>query len=79
MATRSFKSEVFQPHNLAKYARELADYKRCNPVLFFVLAPRKKGKPNNKHIRQLKRFLIELALYVNPRLLNIRGTKQEEW
>lgn len=79
LASKSFKREVFTPHKLAKYARELADYKKCTPVFFFIVAPKKQGKPNGKHIGQLERFLIELALYVNPGLLNIRGTKQENW
>ena len=79
LARKSFKGEVFTADKLAKYARELADYKKCMPVFFFIVAPTKKGKPNGKHIGQLETFLIELALYVNPNLLNIKGTKQEDW
>ena len=78
-ATKTFKQEVFTSHKLAKYQRLLADYHKCTPVLFFVVSPKHIGKPNATHIGELEDFLIQVALAANPDLLNIKGTRQEEW
>jgi len=78
-ATKSFKQELFTPHKLAKYQQMLADYRKGTPVLFFLVAPSKKGKPNARHVGQLEDFLIQNAVIVNEDLLNVRGTKQQEW
>lgn len=78
-ATRSFKQEAFAHHKLTRYQQFLADYQRGTPVLFFVVAPQKRGAPNSSHIQELEDFLIQTALVANPGLLNIKGTKAEEW
>lgn len=78
-ATKTFKQEVFAPHKLAKYQRFLADYHKGTPMLFFIVAPKKRGQANSTHIGELERFLIQVALAANPELLNIKGTKEEEW
>ena len=78
-ATKTFKQEVFTSHKLAKYQRFLADYHKGTPILFFVVAPKQKGKPNATHIGELEDFLIQVGIAANPDLLNIKGTKQEEW
>jgi hypothetical protein len=49
------------------------------PILFFVVAPKKKGAVNSAHISLLEDYLIQTALNANPGLLNIKGTKAEEW
>lgn len=78
-ATRSFKGEVFQPHKLTKYHQVLSDYLRGQPVLFFVVAPAPKGKPNTRHIAQVEKYLIRRAADVNPDLANIKHTKEPNW
>jgi len=78
-ATKGFKQETFSHHKLTRYQQFLADYKSGTPVLFFVAAPQKKGAPNAVHIKELETFLIQVALAANPDLLNIKGTKAEEW
>ncbi len=78
-ATRTFKQETFAPHKLAKYQQFLADYRKGTPLLFFVVAPTKRGAPNKIHITELEDFLIQVALTANPDLLNIKGTQMEEW
>jgi hypothetical protein len=78
-ATKSFRQEVFTPDKLHKYGQFLADYRRGRPVMFLVVAPRKAGKPNSSHIEELEDFLIQVALTANSALLNVRGTKQEQW
>jgi hypothetical protein len=78
-ATKSFQQEVFAPHKLAKYQQFLADYLKGTPILFFLIAPSKKGKVNSKHIEGLEDFLIQKAVAANPQLLNVKGTQQEEW
>jgi hypothetical protein len=78
-ATKNFKQEVFSHHKLTRYQQYLADVGKGTPVLFFVIAPKRKGAPNSKHIEQLEDFLIQAGVAANPAFLNIRGTKVEEW
>lgn len=78
-ATKSFRQEVFAPHKLSRYQQALSNYKRGTPILFFVAAPKKRGAPNSSHIKELEAFLIQTALVANPELLNVKGTKAEEW
>jgi len=78
-ATRSFKQEVFAPHKLTRYQQLLADYQKGTPVLFFMVAPSRKGAPNTGHIKELEDFLFQIGLAANHDLLNIKGTKTEEW
>lgn len=78
-ATRSFEGEVFTPHKLSKYQKMLCDCRKGTPILFFLLAPSKKGKLNARHVGQLEDFLIQNAAIANEDLLNVRGTKQQEW
>lgn len=79
-ATKSFKQEVFSPHKLSRYQQFLADYGKGTPVLFFLVAPTKKGALNKKNIAELERFLIQAGVEANSDLMNIKGTKKlEEW
>lgn len=78
-ATKNFKQEVFTPHKLEKYQRCLADTNKGTPVLFFLMSPTKKGKPNVKVIRELEDYLIQTAVSRNPELLNVKGTEREDW
>ena len=78
-ATRGFKHEVFSHHKLTRYQQFLTDYRKGTPILFFIVAPRRKGAPNAAHIRELEAFLIQVALAANPDLLNVKGTRAEEW
>lgn len=78
-ATKSFKQEIFSHHKLTRYQQFLADFLKGTPVLFFVVTPKKKGATNASHIGQLEDFLIQAGLVANPDLLNIKGTKTEEW
>ena len=78
-ATNTFKQEVFSSHKLTRYQQVLADYGKGTPVLFFLVAPVKRGKPNKALIGDLEDYLIQTAVSANPDLMNIRGTKAEEW
>ncbi len=78
-ATRTFKQEALADNKLKRYQRHLVDYRGGSPVLFFVLAPYRRGAPNARHIEQLERFLIQRALLANAKLLNVQGTRSEEW
>jgi predicted Co/Zn/Cd cation transporter (cation efflux family) len=64
---------------LTRYQQYLADVGKGTPVMFFVIAPRRKGAPNSSRIDQLEDFLIQAGVAANPAFLNIRGTKVEEW
>lgn len=78
-ATKSFKQEVFAHHKLTRYQQFLADYQKGTPILFFIVAPTKRGATNQTHISELEQFLIQTGQAANPQLLNIKGTKAEEW
>ena len=79
MATKTFQGEVFAPHKLSRYQQFLVDYAKGTPVMFFLVAPTKKGALNVGHVKHLEKFLIELGVTANPELLNVKGTKQPEW
>ena len=78
-AKATFKQEVFSSDKIMKYQQFLANYKKGTPVLFFVAAPKKRGAPNVNHIKDLEDYLITIGVTANPSLLNIKGTKTEEW
>jgi hypothetical protein len=78
-ATRTFRKEAFTPDKLTKYAECLADYQKGTPVMFFVAMPVRRGRANATHISELEDFLIQTAVAVNPELLNIKGTREQEW
>ncbi len=77
--TRAFKDEVFQSHKLVKYQRFLTDYQKGTPVLFFIVAPQRRGRRNTAHIRELENFLKQTGYAANPELLNFQGTRADEW
>lgn len=78
-ATKTFRQEVFALHKLEKYGRALADCRKGNAVLFFLVAPASKGATNLNTLRELEDFLIQTAVARNPNILNVRGTKRENW
>jgi len=78
-ATATFRQEAFAHHKLTRYQQFLADYQRGTPVMFFIVAPTKRGAPNKTHIAELEVFLIQTGQAANPHLLNVKGTKAEEW
>jgi hypothetical protein len=78
-ATRGFKQEVFSPHKLTRYQQFLADYLKGSPIIFCVVGPSQKGAPNVLRIKELEDFLIQIAVVANPDLLNVKGTKAEQW
>jgi len=78
-ATRTFKGECFTAHKLGKANETLVDTERGTLVIFFVVAPSGRGRPAEKKIELLEHFLIQAGVAVNPSILNVKGTKQEEW
>jgi hypothetical protein len=78
-ATKSFRQECFNATNRNKYHEGLADYKKCRPVMFFIVHPKQKGKTNVKAIEEIETFLIQLASDKNPDGLNIKKTKGPRW
>lgn len=78
-ASKSFKQEVFGFHKIVRYQQFLTDYLKGTPILFFLVAGTKTGTPNKSHIKELEDYLIQIGVAANPDLLNIKGTKVEEW
>lgn len=78
-ATKSFRQEAFAVHKVAKYNEALADRKKGTPLLFFVCAEQKRGKPNAAAIAEAEDFLIQTAKSRNWDLLNVKGTKASRW
>jgi len=75
-ATRSFGQEIFQAHKKNRYQEFLSYYRKGTPVLFFVVAPKTRGKPNQRAIGECERELIALASRTNPDLTNRHGKKE---
>jgi hypothetical protein len=71
-AAKTFEQEVFTLHKLNHYHGFLADYGKGKPVMFFILSPRQRGKPNASQITEVERYLIELASTANEDLRNVR-------
>jgi hypothetical protein len=78
-ATKRLGREVFEYHKLTRYQQFLVDYGKGTPVLFFLVAQEKKGKPNHSQISKIEKYLIDLAITANPNLLNQKSTKPPKW
>lgn len=78
--TKCYEYECFSSHKVAKhYNPALMDVAKGTPVMFFIVAPKKSGKPNERKISSLEKYLIDLASSKNPRLSNIQNKAQYEW
>jgi hypothetical protein len=73
-ACRSFEQECFTPDKIGKYLQFAAHYARGTPVMFLVVAPSTRGRPNERAIGECERQLIQLACRVSDRLINVQGT-----
>ena len=78
-ATKSFAKETFNPSNLRKYYDALADYRSGRPVIFFVVHPKRKGKPHARRISQVENFLIQAGWARNRGLQNVKGIHRPKW
>lgn len=78
-ATKSFSRECFSADKLGKCNQTLVDYARGTLVMFLIAAPMGRGRPAEKQIELLEDFLIQVGVAANDDLLNVQGTKQEQW
>jgi hypothetical protein len=78
-ATKGLKREIFTPDKLNKYQQFLIQRKKGVPIFFFVLAPARKGKANPRQIAKVEKYLINLGVTANPKLINQHYTKGERW
>ncbi len=78
-ATKGLKQEIFTPDKLNKYQKFLIQRKKGAPIFFFVLAPVRKGKANLKQIMKVEKYLVNLGVTANPKLVNQHYTKPERW
>ncbi len=69
-----FRQEVFTPHKLVHYHREIASTRKGTPVMFFAVAEISRGRVNGRAIEECERELIGLAIRTNPDLANTRST-----
>ena len=76
---RTFEAECFTAHKVNHYNYAMREYNKGTPVMFFVIYPPKKGKPNASEVGDLEDFLIQVGRRVNPDLRNIKGTKEPTW
>lgn len=78
-ATKTFQQECFTADKLGKCNQTLADYAKGTLIMFLVAAPTGRGRPAEKQIKLLEDFLIQVGVAANDALLNVQGTKEEEW
>jgi hypothetical protein len=76
---KGFKKEVFGPFQRDHYYRFLSKRKKGTAVLFFVVGPTKRGRPNLSQIGKIEEYLIQLALDANSSLSNLKGTRVPNW
>lgn len=76
---KSFAQEAFGLHQRDYYNAELANIVKGTPVMFFVIYPSGKGKPNRRMIRDLEEFLIQVAVTKNSNLRNVQNRKEKKW
>ena len=76
---KSLEQEAFTDRNLNLYNQFMADREKGTPVMFFVLMDAQRGKPNNKRIREVEKYLINLGFTANPDLLNKQDKKANDW
>jgi hypothetical protein len=77
---RSFESECFADHKIARhYNPALARKGRGTPVLFFLVPRMRRGKPNARVIKDLETFLVQVASAKNPELSNVQERKEARW
>ena len=76
---KTFKKEIFTPHKLNYYTQAMANYVKGKPAFFFVTTPKSVGKPNNSKIREVEKYLINLAMTQNPDLLNKQDASIPDW
>lgn len=78
-ATKTFAQECFTSDKLGKCNTTLVDYVRGTLVMFLITPPEGRGRPAEKQIGLLEEFLIQVGVAANDALLNIQGTRQEQW
>jgi len=74
---KAFRTEAFTDRNRLKYTQALDGYKRCTPVMFFVVRPIKKGQIGSE-IHDLEEALIHLGYTKNPQIKNINRLPADE-
>lgn len=80
-ASKSFGQEIFTDHKVhKKYNSVLRKGRQGTPVMFFVCRNDNRKKISKTELNSLETFLIQSALFKNPSLTNIQGTKNiPEW
>ncbi len=78
-ATKTFDQECFTADKLGRCNQTLVDYERGTLVMYLLAAPTGRGRPPEKQIKLLEDFLIQVGVAANDELLNVKGTKQEQW
>ncbi len=76
-ATKTFEKETFTSDKLQKYNDALTDFKKGNPVLFFIVQP--KGKWSAKEVSDIEKFLVPIAYLKNPEIKNTYLVAKKTW
>ena len=74
-----FKYECFSEGKLHKYDKALARNGKGTPVMFLVIQKTTAGRPNEKSIKELEKYLIESAYAKNPELLNVQHANKGKY
>lgn len=78
-ASKTFAQEIFTVDKVEKYNSSLAEYARdFKPGMLFLIQEKQKGKPSQRALDELEKYLIMAGKERNPRLKNIQNTKEAQ-
>jgi hypothetical protein len=76
-ATKTFEKESFTNDKLQKYNDALTEFKKGNPVIFFIVQPSTKW--SKKEIADIEKFLVPIAYSKNPEIKNTYLVAKKTW
>jgi hypothetical protein len=77
--SKGFGNETFTNDKIAKISYFVNQH--GTPTVFFIYKAlkNKEGKKTKDIISELEDFLIQTTVFINPDLLNVKGTKKAQW
>lgn len=75
----TFRKECFASHKISQHYTPAIQNGKGSPVIFLLIAERRKGGPNEAAITDLESYLIKEARKKNPKLSNKQKNSARKW